>query len=51
VTSGRAAVRARRGAGLSPEDVIQHLPDALQEGPGETELDFPFLTLDLDPSR
>jgi len=51
VTAGRAAVRADRGPGLSPEDVIRLLPDALQEGPGETPLTHPFLIFDQDPAR
>ncbi len=50
--SGRAAARARRGAGLVPGDVIEHLPDALEEeGPGETGLDLPFVVFDQDSAR
>jgi ADP-dependent NAD(P)H-hydrate dehydratase / NAD(P)H-hydrate epimerase len=50
--TGRAAGVADRGAGLSPEDVIAHLPDALrEEGGGWTDLPFPFVTLDMDPAR
>ena len=51
VTTGRAAVLAGRGAGLSPEDVIERIPDALQEGPGTTDLPHPFLIFDQDPAR
>jgi len=51
VTAGRAAARAARGPGLSPEDVIGLLPDALQEGPGETDLTHPFLIFDQDAAR
>lgn len=50
--TGRAGVRAARGAGLIPDDVAHHLPDALaEEGPGATDLDFPFLVFDQDPAR
>ena len=50
--SGRSAVVAGKGAGLSPTDVIEGLPDAMAEqGPGHTDLDFPFILLDLDPPR
>lgn len=50
--SGRAAVVADRGPGLSPEDVIDHLPDVLKEsGPGATDLDLPFVVYDGDPPR
>lgn len=49
--SGRAA--ARRGpGGVLPEDVIGALPEALrEEGSGDTDLDLPFVQLDLDPAR
>ena len=50
--SGRAAVRAGRGEGILPVDVVAHLPDALGEvGPGESELDLPCVVLDLDAAR
>jgi NAD(P)H-hydrate epimerase len=50
--SGRAAARTRLGVSLTPEDVISALPDALQErGPGETDLDLPFVLFDQDPAR
>jgi NAD(P)H-hydrate epimerase len=51
LTTGRAAVLADRGAGLSPEEVIGCLPDALREGPGETDLPHPFVLFDQDPAR
>ena len=51
-TSGRAAARAMLGASLTPEDVVDHIPNALQEeGEGFTELDFPFVLFDQDPAR
>jgi NAD(P)H-hydrate epimerase len=51
-TSGRAAARAALGVSLTPEDVVEALPGALQEeGNGDTELDFPFLLFDQDPAR
>jgi len=50
--SGRAAVRAGMGVGLTPEDVIAHLPAALSErGPGTTDLELPFVVFDRDPPR
>lgn len=50
--TGRAAVRADRGPGLSSADVAEQIPDALrEEGPGATDLDFPFVTFDQDPPR
>ena len=50
--SGRAAVRAGRGEGILPVDVVSHLRDALSEtGPGESELDLPCVVLDLDAAR
>ncbi len=50
--SGRAAARTNRGAGLTPTEVVEHLPDTLnEEGPGTSDLDVPFLRLDLDPPR
>ena len=50
--SGRAAVRAGRGEGILPVDVISHLRDAFGEvGPGESDLDLPCVLLDLDAAR
>lgn len=50
--SGRAAVRAARGAGLVPSDVVEALPRALEErGPGDSDLGLPGLVLDQDPAR
>lgn len=50
--SGRAAVVADLGAGLSPEDVVSHLPEVLREaGPGTTDLDLPFVVFDGDAPR
>jgi NAD(P)H-hydrate epimerase len=50
--SGRAAVRAGKGEGILPVDVVSHLRDALAEsGPGETDLDLPCVLLDLDAAR
>jgi len=52
VTSGRAAVRAAKGASLLPEDVIKGLPHAMMEdGEGVTDLDLPFVVYDQEPSR
>jgi len=52
VTSGRAAVRAAKGASLLPEDVIEGLPQAMMEsGEGVTDLDLPFVVFDQEPSR
>ncbi|GMR12904.1 MAG: bifunctional ADP-dependent NAD(P)H-hydrate dehydratase/NAD(P)H-hydrate epimerase [Gemmatimonadota bacterium] len=52
VTSGRAAVRADKGASLLPEDVIEELPHAMMEtGEGVTDLDLPFVVFDQDPPR
>jgi len=51
-TSGRAAVRSGLGASLTPEDVVDHLPDALkEEGKGHSDLDYPFVLFDQDPAR
>jgi hypothetical protein len=37
---------------LTPEDVVAALPEALKErGPGETDLDLPFVLFDQDPAR
>lgn len=51
-SSGRAAARAGLGVSLTPEDVVEALPDAIrEEGDGETELAFPFVLFDQDPAR
>ena len=51
-TSGRAAVRAGFGVSLTPEDVVELLPDALQEeGEGHTDLDLSFVLFDQDAAR
>jgi NAD(P)H-hydrate epimerase len=51
-SSGRAAVRAGLGVSLTPEDVVDRLPDALREaGDGHTDLEFPFVLFDQDPAR
>ncbi len=51
-TSGRAAARTRLGVSLTPEDVVEALPEALrEEGNGDTELAFPFVLFDQDPAR
>jgi len=51
--TGRAAAMAERGGeALLPSDVVNTLPLALEEqGEGHTELDFPFVLLDLGPPR
>lgn len=50
--SGRAAALAGLGRSLTPPDVLHWLPEALAEpGTGVTELDFPFVLLDLDRAR
>jgi NAD(P)H-hydrate epimerase len=50
--TGRAAAVAGRGKALTPGDVIRWLPQALSErGVGASELDLPFVLLDLDPPR
>lgn len=51
-TSGRAAVRSALGVSLTPEDVVEHIPEALkEEGNGDTELSDPFILFDQDPAR
>jgi NAD(P)H-hydrate epimerase len=51
-TSGRAAARSGLGVSLTPEDVVEGMPSALQEeGEGDTELDLPFVLFDQDPAR
>ena len=50
--TGRAATRAAKGAGLTPSDVIETLPVAWEEkGPGQSDLDFPFVLFDQDAAR
>lgn len=49
---GRAAERAGRHEGLLPDDVVAHLPEALEEkGPGTSDLDLPWVVFDQDPPR
>ena len=51
-TSGRAAARTGLGVSLTPEDVVEAMPQALrEEGEGDTELDLPFVLFDQDPAR
>ena len=51
-TSGRAAARTGLGVSLTPEDVVEGMPGALQEkGDGTSDLDLPFLLCDQDPAR
>ncbi len=50
--TGRAAARANLGASLTPTDVIEQLPwVSTEEGPGESDLDCPFVIFDQDPAR
>lgn len=50
--SGRAAGLAARGAGLTPSDVSDHLPDALTETTvAATDLPFPFVIFDAEAAR
>lgn len=50
--SGRAARIASRGAGLTPSDVIDHLPDARGEEPRSApSVDLPFLTYESEAAR
>ena len=51
VVTARAAALAARGAGLQAADIPERIPDALAEGWGDTDLDMPWLTLDLDSAR
>lgn len=45
--TGRAAARDGLGAALVPSDVVQAIPGALsEEGCGDTDLPFPFVTFD-----
>ena len=50
--SGRAAQRAALGAGLTPSDVVERIPEVLTEpGPVASDLDLPFVIFDADPAR
>ena len=50
--TGRAAACAALGPSLTPSDVIERLPVVwTEEGPGETDLDHPFVIFDQDPTR
>ena len=50
--SGRAAQRAGLGAGLTPSDVVERIPEVLTEpGPVASDLDLPFVIFDADPAR
>lgn len=50
--SGRAAVMAARGAGLTPSAVSDHLPAALVERvPARTDLPLPFVLFDAEAAR
>ena len=50
--TGRAAACAALGASLTPSDVIEQLPlVGTEEGPGESDLDCPFVIFDQDPAR
>ena len=50
--TGRAAIRADKGPGLTPSDVIEELPAVWEEGgPGETDLGLPFVIFDQDAAR
>ena len=45
--TGRAAARDGLGAALMPSDVVEAIPAALsEEGHGDTDLPFPFVTFD-----
>ncbi len=51
-TTGRAASRVAKGSGLTPSDVVETLPAAWdEEGPGESDLDLPFVIFDQDAAR
>ena len=50
--TGRAAALAALGPSLTPSDVIEQLPVVLtEEGPGDSDLDQPFVIFDQDPAR
>jgi len=50
--TGRAAACAALGPSLTPSDVIEQLPlVGTEKGPGESDLDYPFVIFDQDPAR
>ena len=50
--TGRAAACAALGPSLTPSDVIEQLVlVGTEEGPGESDLDCPFVIFDQDPAR
>lgn len=50
--TGRAAALTGMGEALLPSDVADHVGDAFQEPPlGASDLDLPFVILDLDPTH
>lgn len=50
--TGRAAALTGLGDALLPSDVADHVGDAFQEPPlGVSDLDLPFVTLDVDPTH
>ena len=50
--AGRAAALAALGPSLTPSDVIEQLPSVGAEGgPGESDLDHPFVIFDQDSAR
>ena len=50
--TGRAAQCAALGPSLTPSDVIERLSTVwTEEGPGESDLDHPFVIFDQDPAR
>ena len=50
--TGRAAACAALGPSLTPSDVIEQLPlVGTEKGPGESDLDCPFVIFDQDPAR
>lgn len=49
--TGRAATLTGLGPALTPQDVMEMLPEALAErGDGATDLDLPFVLFDQDPA-
>ncbi len=50
--TGRAAIRASLGTGLTPSDVIEGLPGALAEGiSSPSDIHLPFILLDQPPAH
>jgi len=47
--TGRAAALTGKGEGLLPSDIAESLSGAMDEAAEESDLGFPFVTLDLDP--